>query len=647
MERADLEHWGPKDVARLLALVEGQRRYFQEIVAVLPVGILVVSQDMQAVLANAAVRRILNATEPGPLRLRLDAVLPSWVLERIERAIKTGAAEATVIVEAGPGRRLQVGITAIPAWEAEGTREALLTVQELGAVVPEIPTGPAGSVPVRRAGGPAHNIAELAGDLAAVLWAIEPRTMRPILVSPQAENLLGFGSQFWVSNPSFWTDRVHPADRERVAEFYRRAIKSTADSACEFRSVRADGRIVWLRETVRTVNDAAGQLLYLAGITVDVSERRLLEHQLVQRERLDAMQKLAGRMAHDLNNMLMILEGNAEEVLSGLPAGSELRGEMEAIVAAAQRITGLTGHLLAFSRRPPVPAEAIDLEAALSPIVQKLGVQRKGFVSRSRVKANATQIEQVLTAVVAASGPAPGAVTIEVSDVDIREDLLHQGGPLQPGEYSVVTVVGPEGNVELAESAFERFLPEKGATDDTAMRLAQAYAMVRQYGGDIEAAGGKDGGIVFRIFLERVGEANNREAVNREPAEPGGVRQAATVLVVEDEGGIRALVQKFLRRHGFEVLEASDGQQALELVQGHHGSIDLLITDMIMPGMGGRELVDRLRAKGRELKILYISGYTEDATIYASELPEGSAFLQKPFTLSALLEKVRGLLAFA
>lgn len=637
MERADLEQWRPKDVARLLALVEGQRRYFQEIVAALPMGILVLSADMQVVLANAAVRKIFGVPEQG--QLRLDTVLPSWVLDRVENVTKTGAAETNILVDSGPGRQLQIGIVAIPGWDGDGGREALLTVQELGAAV----AVPAGPVPVPRAAVPPLTLTELAGDLAAVLWAVEPRTMRPIYVSPQAQKLLGFAAHFWMSNPSFWTDRVHPGDRERVMHFYQRAMKSAHDSACEFRSVRADGQVVWLRETVRMIRDAAGQPVYLAGITVDVSERRLLEGQLVQRERIEAMQKLAGRMAHDLNNMLMILEGNAEEVLNGLPAGSDVRSEMEAIVAAAERMTGLTGHLLAFSRRPPASVEAIDLETVLNPVVQNLGVQRKGSLCRSRVNANAAQLEQVLTIIIVAAAPSAGAATLEASNVEIREELQRQDGPLPPGDYCAITIAA-SGTTEFAAGAFERFIPEKGAADDTAVKLAQAYGMVRQWGGDIASARGMETETVFRIFLQRAGEAANPEAPLTEPSEPRTERQVATVLVVEDEAGIRALVQKFLRRHGYEVLEASNGEQALEVVRGHRSPIDLLITDMIMPQMSGRELVDRLHAQGRDLKILYISGYTDDSTVYAAELPRGSAFLQKPFTLSALLEKVRGLL---
>src|SRR5579872_7204201 len=228
MERADLEQWRPKDVARLLALVEGQRRYFQEIVAVLPVGILVLSADLEVMLANAAVRKILSLPEQGPLRLRMDAVLPQSALDRVRQVMKTRTAEANIVVEAVAGRRLQIGITVIPAWDEEGGREVLLTIQELGAVAADSAAVPLGSVPVRRSAA-ADLTADLPDHLAAVLWAVEPRTMRPIFVSPQAQQLLGFAGTFWINNPSFWSDRVHPGDRERVMQFYQRVLKSAGD----------------------------------------------------------------------------------------------------------------------------------------------------------------------------------------------------------------------------------------------------------------------------------------------------------------------------------------------------------------------------------------------------------------------------------
>jgi PAS domain S-box-containing protein len=627
-----------------LALVEGQRRYFQELIAALPVGILVVSDELEIVLANNSVRKIFSLPKHGTLKLSLRAILPVSILARVEQVIKTGMPDTGTSLEAGPGRRLQIGIVGIQGWEEGSGREALLTIEE--TVIGRISAGHAEPVVVRTS-APISSVTELLEDVSAVLWAVDASNLRPILVSPEAQKLLGFPAEFWISHPSFWTDRVHTADRERVLEFYQRIVKRGSESACEFRSVRADGQVIWLREAVRVIRDSTGRPAYLAGITLDVTERRMMEQQLVQEERIQAIQKLASRMAHDLNNMLMILEGNAEEALAGLPAGSAVRGEVEAVIGAAQRITDLSSHLLAFARRSPVALEAIELEPVLGALTQKLGIGRRGALSRSRVSANAARLEQAVTAIVAAlrrPGDSSTPVTIEVSSLEIHEDLQRHNAPLAPGEYIALTLSVPGGAVQddFGAEVFERLLPGKGGAADPGPGLAQAYAAVRQWGGDISMSTGADDGRLFRIFLPRVGAAAYSELATL--GEPRAERKTSTILIVEDEAGIRSLVQKFLRRHGYEILEAANGEEALRAIQASQATIDLLITDMIMPQMGGRELVDQLSGPGSDLKILYISGYTDDSAVYAADLPPGSAFLQKPFTLSSLLERVRGLL---
>lgn len=647
MDRADLEQWGRRDVARLLALVEGQRRYFQEIVAALPVGVLVLSAELEIVLANNAVRRLLSLPEQGPVTVRLDILLPAWVRQRTEQVLKSGTADTNLLVEAEPGR-LRLAIIPITGWESEGVREALIIMEHL--VGPTQAAGgvpaSAGSVPVQTGLSPKLSAQSIAEQVPAVFWAIDARNMRPLFVSPHAERVLGFGPAAFSSKPPVWMDRVHPADRGRVTEFYQRALRSRSESACEFRSLKADGQVTWLRETVRPVMSGS-RPVYLAGITVDVSERRLLESQQVQAERADALQKLASRVSHDLNNMLMILQGNAEEVLHGLPAKSEVRPEMEALVDAARRISGLTSHLLAFSRRPPVPAESIDLESVLSAAADRLNFQRQGGLGVGRVRANAAALDQVLTTLVQAVRsqlPAGGVVIAETLTVEVREQLQADNAPLRSGEYIAITVAGADAKFrnDVGANRFEHILPEPEAGDDTGTQLAEAYALVRQWGGDIAAPGAESESPVFRIFLRA---ANGVADVATATGEATGAGQSVTILLVEDEAGIRSLVEKFLRKHGYEVLEASNGEEALATVHGRQGPIDLVVTDMIMPQMGGRELVDRLEQLGHKLKVLYISGYTDDASVYSGELPAGSDFLQKPFTLSALLDKVRQLLS--
>ena len=638
MDRSDLEQWRARDVARLLALVESQRRYFQDLVAALPVGVLVLSSDLLVVLANKAVRNMFGLPDQGPFNLSI--VLPPWVLARVERVIKTANPESGLVVDAGPGRRLEVAIVATSGWEEGGGPEALITLQPSGpGVVREVAGGP---VPVR--GEPTEQA--LANEVPALLWAVDPRTLRVMFMSAQAEKLLGFRREYWMSNPSAWADRVYPSDRERVINFYQKVAGAGQSHACEFRAVRADGQVVWLRETVQPVADSTGRVRYLAGVTVEITERRLLEEQVVQRERIDALQRLAGRMAHDLNNALMILEGNAEEVLSGLPADSPLRAEVQAMILAVQRVTALTGHLLTFTRRTPPVTELMDIEPVLAALAAA-GIRRKGLPIAGMVNANAEQLQQVLMALAAAMrGRGETDISVEAVNIEVREDLQPKPSSLKPGSYAAVTLLPSMGSAgtEFETGVFERFLPERDVPADVTTNLAQAYATVRQWGGDIVVFQGSAENPSFRLLLPRVGGTDSSAIPMPAEAAPPPQRKLATILVVEDEAGIRALVQKFLRKHGYEILEASNGEEALAVLRAHRGSIDLLITDMIMPNMGGRQLVEQLQSQGRELKILYISGYTEDLSVYESELPPGSAFLPKPFTLSALLDKVRGLL---
>jgi CheY-like chemotaxis protein len=231
--------------------------------------------------------------------------------------------------------------------------------------------------------------------------------------------------------------------------------------------------------------------------------------------------------------------------------------------------------------------------------------------------------------------------------------LRHPNAPLQPGRYAVISIASPGQRLDAEARAalFECTLPGKEPWDDVAATLSRAYGIVRQWGGDVSVSNGNRPATVFRVFLPRlevpVGEASAESAVIAEPpaAAPEPPPPLATILVVEDEPGIRALVRKILRRQGYEVLEAANGQDALALCRDQVKHMELLITDVVMPHMGGRELVERLQTQGHDMKVLYVSGYTDDTSVYSGNLPPGTAFLQKPFTLGSLLDKVKDVLA--
>jgi two-component system, cell cycle sensor histidine kinase and response regulator CckA len=669
MERTDLDQWKAREVARLLALVETQRRYYQEIVASIPVGLMVLSADLSILLANGAARKIFGLQTGDSSHRRMDTILPTSLLDRIEEVLRTGVAEIGVRVETSRDRSLRVSILAIRNWDEEAAQEALLSIEDLTGIEAAAEPVPVDEEPieapeVETPAPPAVAASEFIDNLDAVMWAVEVPSMNFVFASPQTAKLLGFAPEHWTSHPSFWLDRVDNTDRGWVAESYQRAIESGSDHSCEFQAITAGGGSVWLREYSRLLAAAEGQPQYLIGVAVDVTERRMLEDQLVQAERVDAVSRLASRMAHDLNNTLMILTGYSEELLTALPAGSTMRSDVQEILTATERMGGLTSQLLSFARRQgPVTAE-MDLEAALGKISVRLdallgthvGLDLHPSAEPNRIRADASQLEHVLTAIVerARQGMHAGErIMLETSRIEITEDLRRPGAPLQPGLYAVISIVAPSQPLDSDAKAalFECSLPGKEPWDDVAATLSRAYGIVRQWGGDISVSSGPHAVSVFRIFLPRMaapeGIAAEPVLVAAEPLTPAPEPPTplATILVVEDEAGIRALVRKILRRQGYEVLEAANGEDALALCREHGSRVELLITDMLMPQMGGRELVERLQTQGHGMKVLYVSGYTDDTTVYSADLPPGTAFLQKPFTLGSLLDKVKEVLA--
>jgi CheY-like chemotaxis protein len=324
-------------------------------------------------------------------------------------------------------------------------------------------------------------------------------------------------------------------------------------------------------------------------------------------------------------------------------------------------MTGLTSQLLSFARRQASPAGTVELETLLGTVQQYLRVllgehadlEVKLSPEPNVVIADASQLEQIIAAIaerLRATLHGKGRIRIETSRLDVSEDLRRPDAPLQPGAYGVISIgsTSPfEG--DLKSSLFETVLPGKEPWDDSGTAISRAYGTVRQWGGDMAVSNEPSEGPVVRLLLARMQETveklPERKVAEAAPAPAvEAIAHLETILVVEDEAGIRALVRKILRRQGYEVLEASNGEEALTICRDHPGKIGLLITDVIMPEVGGRELVDRFHALRSDAKVLYVSGYTDDAGIYSGKFPPGTAFLQKPFTLGALLDKVKEVL---
>ena len=748
MERADLEQWKAREVARLLALVETERRYYQDIIAALPVGLLVLSKDLSILSANRSVKRIFGLRTGDSLRGRLDSLLPSWLLDRVEQVLRTGNAEMGIplVTDSPEGRHLQISIQAIHDWEESPGQEALLTIEDvteltesrpapvpataavpatvheplplpapielpaheveheeeppqpeavhehvaheaLAPLVAEVPAPePAPVVEPEAVVEPKveHPSADLLFEnLRAAIWALDLDSQKLIFANKEARQL--FGDEPW--------QHIHPDDRVATLKLYHAAIENPAahdeSLTCEYRALAA-GVPAWIRETARILPGEDGHGRYLVGVSVDATERHLLERQAVQAERVDAVSRLSSRLAHDLNNMLMIVTGYAEELAHSIPKTSPMQADVQEIRTGTGRITALTHQLLDFTRlkaSDPGPVEINSYLNEIKPKVQEIVgstlLEWNLHAEPIGTRAEPGELEQVLAAILGRARQVSGqhgVVSVATEARTIKQTLTRPGSSLRPGSYAVISVSdqGNDVDEEARATLFESFLVSPS--------IAQAYTIVRQWGGDIAIGEASRLGSTIDVYLPattpppapkvEIHEPPTHEPVSAErvehlehvehaqhteqildapmaapvaPPEPPPAAvppppPAQTVLLVEDESGIRALVRKILRRQGYEVLEAESGEQALELSRQFSGRIDLIVTDLMLPKIGGRELVAELQKEGHTMKVLYVSGYTDDPAVYAEQLPAGTAYLQKPFTLGSLLDKVKDVL---
>jgi PAS domain S-box-containing protein len=584
MERSDIRQWAAKDVARLLALLEAELGYYREIAAALPIPLAVLSKDRSVVWTNRAFRRRFGT--------------------RIENL---------------PA----LGVTQIPmrAWHDEDEAETLLVIDERTRV-----PAPAGSA--------------VTGDFPAIFWRADVGTLEFRSVEGAAEEMFGHPAPQWLGRPGFFEERMHPEDRAPVIALYRAALSSGGEASAEYRTA-AEGRTVWCRETIRV---AGGSVI---GVISDITRRKQLERQLLSAGRFEGLYSFAGRVAHDLNNPLMVVTGYAEELMQSLKAGDPLRAEAGEILAAARRIGTLAAQLTEFAKPHGTPASRVNLRDAIlnsrskitaaagERVAVELGVNRGEIFAM----ANPQELGDVLSAVIAGTKESArdrSKVTI-AWDVEVVKERLSPTA-LPPGNYACITIRDDGAGLDAQQAAgvFDPVLSKTAETAATGLAVAQAYSTVHEWGGDIAFSTEPGQGSVFTIYLPH-GAPEQPAGGPARPAEPRGTRQA-TILVVDDEIGIRELIRKILTRERYRVLEAGSAEEALSAAPGQ--AVDLLITDVMLPGMQGPDLARRMQQMLPALKTLFISGYTGQ-----ERLPAGARFLAKPFTLATLLERVREALA--
>ena len=491
MERVDFEQWKPKEVARLLALVESGRRYYQNIVAMLPAPLVVLSSDRSVAFANRAFRQAFGLRAEDLGRMSIDQILPSErLIEKIRDVQLHGIAQPGFSLEAGE-KRLRVTLVPIRSLDEETEFETLLMVED-------------------------------ASDAA-------PASAPPAAPSQQIE---------------------------------QRQLTAARNSA---------------------------------------------------------LQGLSARLAHGLNNPLMIVTGYAEELLLGLKKDDPQRSNVEQILQATQRIAGLTAQLLQFTRKQANTPQPVELSGVIAAL--KTGDAAVNVLGGKPVwaLADAAQLHEILPALVRAAceGAAEPRATIACDTVS------------QPSAMARITVAGNGRGFDTADqraAVFETFLakdPEKGAGP----ALARAYSIVREWGGDLAVSSESSVGTAFTLYLPL--------------GAPATSPQRETILVVDDEANIRTLVAKILRREGYNILQAGNAQEAFAAASKYDGPIHLLLTDVVLPGESGRQIAERMRQALPSLKVLYISGFSGDESVRTGNFPPGSKYLQKPFALGALIAKVR------
>ncbi len=419
---------------------------------------------------------------------------------------------------------------------------------------------------------------------------------------------------------------------------------------------RRDGTPTVVRVSGRAVADAGkGRTFEL--FAEDVTERRALEQQLRQSQKMEAVGRLAGGIAHDFNNLLMVISGYSEFLLDRLSPDPALRGPAQEIASAAGRATSLTRQLLAFSRKQMLAPKILDLNGVVTEnlkmltrvIGEDIDLVMVPAAGLGTVRADAGQIEQVIMnlAVNARDAmPAGGKLTIETSNVSLDEEYARFHAPLRAGNYVMLAIsdTGVGMDSETQSHIFEPFFTTKGPKG-TGLGLSTVYGIIKQSGGYIWVYSEQGRGTTFKVYLPRVAESIQSVAQVAVPAESDSTALGTeTILLVEDEANLRYLARQFLEKQGYRVIEAADGAVAMQIAVAHEGVIHLLLTDVIMPGMNGRELAQRISEIRPNVKVLYMSGYTENVIGRNGTLDAGVRLLQKPFTLRDLKSKVREVL---
>jgi PAS domain S-box-containing protein len=492
-------------------------------------------------------------------------------------------------------------------------------------------------------------------SLPAIVYLAQPDPpYSPIYISPNIKEF-GYSAEEWFSRPDMWVNLLHDEDRERVLAATKNAMSQGLETDLEYRIVSRDGTIHWVHDKGRFISDEQGNKISWQGVVLEITKTKELEEQLRQAQKLESVGRLSGGIAHDFNNMLTAINGFSELTLRRLKADDPLRHNIEEIRKAGQRSAVLTRQLLAFSRQQILQPVVLDLNEMITDTIKLLqrligeDVQLVAALNpmSGLVKVDPGQLSQIIVNLVVNARdamPQGGKLTIETANVSLDPAYARQHAGVLPGAYVMLSVsyTGTGMSAETQRHIFEPFFTTKEIGKGTGLGLATVYGIVKQSGGNIWLYSEEGVGTTFKVYLPRVLEP--AEAVELKHIPDELLKGTETILLVEDEAMVRSLTRQILEEFGYTILAARNGVEAVSICEEQGSEIDLLLTDVVMPEMGGRELAERFAPLYPQMRILFTSGYTDDAVVRHGVIAAGTNFIQKPFTPQGLMRKVREVL---
>ncbi len=486
---------------------------------------------------------------------------------------------------------------------------------------------------------------KLFSDHPQPMWIFDRKTLDFLLVNRAAVERYGYSAEEFTKMRL--SDIRSPEVAGEVSDQAREGAEETPSVARSWHRLK-NGRVVEADVLSRNLT-WRGRPARLS-VLLDVTQRQQLEEQLRQAQKMEAVGMLAGGIAHDFNNLLTIITGYSQLLLGNIPQTDSNRTAVEQIMKAGDRAAALTRQLLAFSRRQVLQPKILDLNV----LVSGLAVMLRRLIGEDidlrlvmgpelgRVSADPGQVEQVIMNLALNARdamPQGGMLTIQTANTELEEGYGGTHLAVRPGAYVMLSVTdtGHGMDAETQSRIFEPFFTTKGQGQGTGLGLSTVFGIVKQSGGNLEVISEPGQGTSVKVYLPRIQQQAQVEA---ERAIPASARGSETILLVEDEDMVRSLVRETLERSGYKLLDAADPVEAMRICESYQGTIHLLITDVVLPKEGGRELASRLVALRPEMKVLFMSGYTDKALAAAND----RSFLQKPFTPAVLARKVREVL---